>query len=115
MLGRFDAIAESLCVPYFAVIRERGPAWDWTVPMRRQVDWDAHAAFMDALADEGFITAGGPLGGEDVARRVLHIIAAGDATEIERRMAEDPWTPTGMLRTVSIEPWTVLLGRMESS
>lgn len=94
----------------FAVIRERGPAWNWSVPMRRQAEWDAHAAFMDLLADEGFILAGGPLGGEDDAARVLHVVRAQDADAIEARMAEDPWTPMKLLATISIEPWTVLLG-----
>jgi uncharacterized protein YciI len=97
-------------MPYFVVTRERGPNWDWSRPMRRQDEWDAHAAFMDVLTAEGFILAGGPLGGEDDARRVLHIVLANDAGEIERRLAEDPWTPNGLLRTVEIEPWTVLLG-----
>jgi len=97
-------------VPYFAVIRERGPAWDWSVPMRRQDEWDAHAAFMEALVDDGFILAGGPLGGEDGAKRVLHIVDSPDAAAVESRLAEDPWTPMGLLRTISIEPWLVLLG-----
>ncbi len=97
-------------MPYFVVTRERGPSWDWSRPMRRQDEWDAHAAFMDALATEGFILAGGPLGGEDDARRVLHIVLANDADEIERRLTEDPWTPNDLLRTIVIEPWTVLLG-----
>ena len=97
-------------MPYFVVIRERDAAWDWSVPMRRQAEWDAHAAFMDALADEGFIVAGGPLGGEDDAARVLHVVNAPEASAVEARMAEDPWTPMRLLRTVSIDPWTVLLG-----
>jgi uncharacterized protein YciI len=97
-------------MPYFVVTRERGPSWDWSRPMRRQDEWDAHAAFMDALTAEGFILAGGPLGSEDDARRVLHVVLANDADEIERRLAEDPWTPNGLLRTVGIERWTVLLG-----
>jgi uncharacterized protein YciI len=100
-------------MPYYVLIRERGAAWDWSVPMRRQREWEAHAAFMDALANEGFIIAGGPLGGEDDAARVLHIVNASeevDESAIEARMASDPWTPMRLLRTVSIEPWTVLLG-----
>jgi uncharacterized protein YciI len=101
-------------MPYFAVIRQRGGAWNWSLPMRRQAEWEAHAAFMDALADEGFILAGGPLGGEDDAARVLHIIDAPGADTIEARMAEDPWTQMGLLHTVSIEPWTVLLGGFRS-
>ena len=83
--------------------------------MRRQAEWDAHAAFMDALADEGYILAGGPLGSEDEALRVMHIVEARDAAAVEARMAEDPWTPMRMLKTVSIEPWTVLLGALRRS
>ena len=91
------------------VIRERGPAWNWSVPMRAQADWEQHAAFMDALANEGVIAAGGPLGAEDSAARVLHIMNAPDAQAIEARLGEDPWTGS-MLRTITIEPFTVLLG-----
>jgi uncharacterized protein YciI len=74
--------------------------------MREQAGWPEHAAFMDALAEEGFIAAGGPLGEGD---RVLHVVRAADAREVERRFAEDPWGDA-MLRLASVEPWTVLLG-----
>ncbi len=97
-------------MPYFAMIRERGDAWDWSLPMRRQAEWEGHAAFMDALVDEGFILLGGPLGGEDDARRVLHVIEAPGLDAIDARIARDPWTQMGLLRTASVEPWTVLLG-----
>ena len=90
----------------FAVIRERGTAWDRSRPMREQDGWPEHAGFMDALAEEGFIAAGGPLGDGD---RVLHVVRAADEGEIERRLAEDPWGED-MLRLASVEPWTVLLG-----
>jgi uncharacterized protein YciI len=99
-------------MPYFVLIGERGPAWDWNLPMRRQPEWSAHAAFMDALALDGFIVAGGPLGDEDDAERVLHVIDAPNVEAVAARMEDDPWTPLQMLRTVSIEPWTVLLGRV---
>lgn len=97
-------------MPHFVVIRERGPEWDWSVPMRRQAQWDAHAKFMDELADAGEILLGGPLGGEDDAKRVLHVLSAPDAASIEQRLNEDPWTPARLV-TVSIEPFTILLGR----
>jgi uncharacterized protein YciI len=100
-------------MPYFVVIRERGAGWDWSLPMRKQAEWEAHAAFMDALANDGFIAAGGPLGGEDDAARVLHVVSTSEAVEedtIEAILAADPWTPMNLLRTVSVEPWTVLLG-----
>jgi uncharacterized protein YciI len=104
---------ETLVMPYFVVIRERAAVWDWSVRMRQQAEWDAHATFMDALADRGYIVAGGPLGGEDDAARVMHVInvpAEVKETAIEAMMAEDPWTSMRLLRTVSIEPWSVLLG-----
>jgi uncharacterized protein YciI len=97
-------------MPYFVVIRKRSSGWNWSVPMRRQAGWDAHAAFMDALESEGFIVAGGPLGGEDDAARVMHVVFAPDARTVEARLAQDPWDPPHLLSTVSIEPWTVLLG-----
>jgi uncharacterized protein YciI len=97
-------------MPYFVIVRERGRAWDWSMPMRSQVQWDAHAAFMDALAEEGFILAGGTLGDEDRAARVMHVVKAPNVDAVESRMAADPWTPMRMLETVSIEPWTILLG-----
>jgi len=101
-------------MPTFVLIRERAGGWDWGKPMREQAAWDAHAAFMDRLANDGVILAGGPLGGEDEAPRVLHVVEAPDADGVERIMAEDPWTPLGLLRTLSIEPWTVLLGGFRS-
>ena len=99
---------------YFVILRERGPAWDWSKPMRQQAGWEAHAAYMDALVDEGFMVLGGPLGGENDAARVLHVIEATDKAAVEARIAIDPWTPH-LLNTVSIDPWTVLLGSLRSA
>ncbi|MHB8432787.1 MAG: YciI family protein [Candidatus Tyrphobacter sp.] len=68
---------------------------------------------MDALADRGIIVAGGPLGGENDAARVLHVVnAPAEVKEgaVEAMMPDDPWTSMRLLRTVSIEPWSVLLG-----
>ena len=80
--------------------------------MRQQKEWDAHAAFMDAMVDDGFLLAGGPLGDEDSASRVMHVVTEADTGAIELRLAQDPWTHMRLLKTVSIEPWTVLLGRV---
>lgn len=103
---------EMFGMPYFVVIRERSGGWNWSAPMRRQAEWDAHARFMDALTEERFIVLGGPLGGEDDAARVLHVMDAPDISEIETKLSEDPWTRMSLLTTVSIEPWTILLGKL---
>ena len=97
-------------MPYFVVVRERSSGWNWSLPMRQQEEWDGHAAFMDAMVEGGFLLLGGPLGDEDSASRVMHVVTALDTGAIELRLAEDPWTRMRLLKTVSIEPWTVLLG-----
>jgi uncharacterized protein YciI len=93
---------------YYAVFRERGENWDARLPMRQQEQWEEHAAFMDALADDGFVILGGPLG--DGEEKFLHIMAAESEQAIEVRLADDPWTPLRLLRTASVERWEILLG-----
>ncbi|HYW26260.1 MAG TPA: YciI family protein [Terriglobales bacterium] len=90
----------------YVVRRERGGPWDWSRDLRRQVGWDEHARFMDDLVDQGFIVLGGPLEGE---REVLHVVEAESRDAIHERLAADPWTANGMLRTVRVEQWTILL------
>jgi hypothetical protein len=97
---------------YFVVTRERGPAWDSSRSMREQERWAEHAAFMDALAEEGFVLLGGPLG---EGLRFLLIIDTDSEEAIATRFAADPWTPMGMLRIAKIERWQILLGDAEKS
>jgi uncharacterized protein YciI len=93
-------------VPYYAVIRERGSAWNASRAMREQERWAEHAAFMDELADSGFIVMGGPLGDGD---NTLLIVDAQSDEAIHERLAADPWTPMNMLSVARIDPWHVLL------
>jgi uncharacterized protein YciI len=95
-------------MPLFAVIRESGPAWDRGRAMREQDAWDEHVAFMDGLADDGFIVLGGPLGD---GWRALHIVEAESEEAVRARFGEDPWSPMAMLPVASVEPWQLLLGR----
>ena len=92
---------------YYAVTRSKGSEWDHSRPRREQSGWDEHAAFMDALAQEGFVVLGGPLGEGDGDDALL-IIEAEDEEAIQARLAEDPW-PDEMLTTTSVRPWSVLL------
>ncbi len=68
---------------------------------------------MDALADDGFVILGGPLG--DGEEKFLLIIAAESEQAIEVLLADDPWTPLRLLRTASVERWEILLGVLASS
>jgi uncharacterized protein YciI len=97
-------------VSYYAVSREAGSAWvDGGI--FEQPAAGEHAAFMNELADDGFLLFGGPLSGTEHDRvRVLPIVDAESDAEIHRRLADDPWAPTGQLVTVGIEPWKILVG-----
>jgi uncharacterized protein YciI len=94
--------------PYLAAVRERGPAWDASRPMRGQDGWPAHAEFMDGLADEGFVVAGGPLGADE--RTFLIVFDAEDEDAVRARLAKDPWTAADLLRIRAIDTWEILLG-----
>jgi uncharacterized protein YciI len=91
---------------YFVVTEERGPSWDQSRARREQDQWDAHADFMDALVEDGFVVLGGPVGD---GVRVLLVTEAEGGREVEARLAEDPWMTMGILRVGKIEPWEVLL------
>jgi uncharacterized protein YciI len=95
---------------HFAVTREAGPTW--TVGgIFDQPGAAEHAAFMNALADEGFVLFAGPLAGSEDGRvRVLLIVNANSDADIHHRLANDPWVPTQQLVTVSIEQWKILVG-----
>jgi uncharacterized protein YciI len=95
---------------YFAVIRERGANWDDARPMRAQKGWDEHAAFMDALAEDGFVVLAGPLGDGTTLHRALLVCDADSEDAIRARLVDDPWTPTDMLRIASIDPWEIVIG-----
>lgn len=94
---------------YFAVLRTTGPAWDTALPIEGQPEWTAHAAFMNALADDGFIVLGGPVADRT---RFLFLVNADREEDIRERLAADPWVPMELLEIASIEPWEVRLGEL---
>ncbi len=96
----------------FAMIRKAGPAWDNGRPLRDQDKWAEHAAFMDELFDERFLVMVGPLGDGSPEHRVLLIFDADNEITINRRLEDDVWTRMGVLSTVSVERWNVLLGEL---
>jgi uncharacterized protein YciI len=91
----------------YLVERGKGPSWDHSRPRRQQNGWDEHAAFMDGLAEEGFVVMGGPVGDGDGDNALLIVDAADEAT-VRARLADDPWG-VDMLTFVSIRPWSVWL------
>jgi uncharacterized protein YciI len=93
----------------FAVVLARGAAWQHSQSLEGQKHWPAHAAFMDALKEAGFVVLGGPLEGTN---DVLLIIRAASPEEIRDRLAPDPWHCQDLLRVNRISPWTLRLGSL---
>jgi uncharacterized protein YciI len=90
---------------YHLVRMARGPAWDYSRARREQFGWDAHAAFMDNLADHGVVVLGGPVGDGDGADAVL-VVDAYDEAAARALLAADPWAYR-MLTIESVEPWAI--------
>lgn len=94
--------------PLFVVIRAHGADWRTDRPLEEQAEWDAHAAFMDALADDGFVVLAGGLGADDA----LIVVRAASEDAVHARLANDPWTRSGLLVTTRVAPWRLRLGTL---
>ena len=90
---------------FLVTLLRSGPEWDSSLSLEEQSGWDAHAAFMDGLVDDGFIILGGPLSDE---YRVVHAIEADSAETVRETLARDPWSETHLV-VAAIEPWTIRL------
>ena len=79
------------------------------LPLEQQSEFAAHATFMDALVDDGFIVLGGPLADEF---RVIEAIEADSVEAVRATLARDPWNETH-LKLESVTPWTIRLDSRE--
>jgi uncharacterized protein YciI len=94
---------------FLLTLHRSGPEYDLSKPLEEQSGWEAHAEFMDALVDDGFIVLGGPLAGDG---RVAHAVEAESADAVRETFARDPWSESH-LRVDAIEPWTIRLDARE--
>jgi uncharacterized protein YciI len=92
---------------YYLVENAKGPAWDHERGRRAQEGWGEHAAFMDALVEDGFIVLGGPIG-EGEGDNTLLVVDAEGEDAIRARLADDPWAEE-LLTIESIRPWSLWL------
>ena len=93
----------------FAVIRTHGGSFNGALLLEQQELWEPHRQFMNTIEAEGFVILGGPLEQSD---DVLLIFRAEGPEQIEARLADDPWTRNGFLRTVRISPWQIRIGAL---
>jgi uncharacterized protein YciI len=92
---------------YYLVTQAKGPGWDHARRRREQAGWDEHAAFMDALAAEGVVVLGGPVGERD-GDDVLLVVDLPSEAAVRQRLATDPWAES-VLVIKSVQPWSVWL------
>ena len=90
---------------FFVVERRSGPEWDPSLPLEEQSGWDAHAAFMDALVDTGFVLLGGPLADE---HRVILVVEAETEHDVQATLDHDPWSGSHLV-VASVDRWTIRL------
>lgn len=63
---------------------------------------------MNALAEEGVVVLGGPVGAGD-GQDALLVVDLPDEAAIHALLADEPWQANGIVTTRRVEPWTVLL------
>jgi uncharacterized protein len=67
----------------------------------------AHRAYLNRLVDDGSLLMAGPFADE---RGGLIVFEAEDEAEVQRLMADDPFTIEGVFATTEIRPWTLVAG-----
>lgn len=90
---------------FLVILKRSGPQYDHGKPLEEQIGWQAHAAFMDALVESGFLVLGGPLADEI---RTAHAVEAESEDAIRATFARDPWSGTHLV-VQSIDRWTIRL------
>lgn len=96
---------------FHVVVHRSGPRWNPALPLEEQSGWGEHAAFMDALVEDGVVVLGGPLAD---GLRVVLAVEAESEDDVRGTLARDPWSETH-LRIAAVEPWEVRLDARRSS
>ena len=90
----------------FVVISSAGPNRDLSKGTREQPLWDEHAAFIDKLVADGFISMGGPFVEEGGS---MLIVNADDESEVREKLKSDPWIKHGILKLESVKRWEIFI------
>jgi len=89
---------------FHVVLRRAGPEYDPELELGDQSRFAEHAAYMDALVEDGHIVLGGLL--PDL--RTAHVMEAGSEEEVRAIWARDPWYESHLILE-SVEPWDIRL------
>ena len=90
----------------FVIIFTPGTNWIAGKTSREQPYWTEHAAFMDALFEDGIVIMGGPFADYS---SILIILEASDETGVRDLFKRDPFVVHGIFHVSSINEWLVFL------
>lgn len=83
-----------------------GTSWVAGKTSREQPYWTEHAAFMDALFEDGIVILGGPFADYS---NILVIVEAADEDAARDLFKQDPFVVHGILHLSSVHEWLVFL------
>jgi uncharacterized protein len=90
----------------FAIFFTPGTAWIAGKTSREQPYWTEHAAFMDALLEDGIVIMGGPFADYS---SIMVILAASDEGEARDLFRRDPFVVQRIFHLSSVHEWLVFL------
>jgi uncharacterized protein YciI len=91
------------------VVFRAGPAWT-NGPPEEQVDWDAHAEFIDDLIERGHFVMGGPIADNSGSITVLENV--GSADEARELLGGDPFLANGVFEWGEAREWNVYVDEL---
>jgi uncharacterized protein YciI len=92
------------------VVFNAGPMWQ-SGPPEDQLDWDAHADWVDDLIAKGTFVMGGPLSDNSGSVSLLEGLTAAEAAGL---LATDPFVLNGVFVLDSVRDWTVYVDELSA-
>ena len=83
-----------------------GTNWIAGETSREQPYWTEHAAFMDALFEDGTVIMGGPFADYS---NIMVIVEASDENAVWNLFKRDPFIVQSILHLVGVHEWVVFL------
>ena len=90
----------------FAIFFTPGANWIAGKTSREQPYWPEHAAFMDALFEDGIVVMGGPFADYS---SIMVIIETSGENAVRELFEHDPFIVHGIFHLDSIHEWLVFL------
>lgn len=66
-----------------------------------------HRAYLQALVEQGKVSAAGPWADDSAGFAIYQV---DDQVELDRLLAEDPYTVDGVAKTRTVREWKIVLG-----